>query len=253
MALFVGTSGFLYYGWRGVLYPKDSSPSEWLEIYAEHFNALEINSTFYRLPKKSSLRNYVKYSDRLTFVFKLYRGITHYKKLTPENIEPFFTVKEVLNGSLHCILAQFPGNFKPTEENIEFVKRLVQEFEGLKLVFELRSPQWKEHLQLFEEADVPVCCSDFPEDKGWLKECKSTEEIAYFRFHGRRKLYSDSYTEEELSAFAKTIKESTAKDKLCFFNNTSYGYAVKNALRLRSILEEREGKDEKGSQGYGST
>ncbi len=233
--VFIGTSGFLYWGWRGILYPQDSKPSEWLKIYSQNFNALEINSTFYRLPVKSSLRNYRRKVPELKLVLKLFRGITHYRKLTDENLSPFLTAKEILKDQLFCLLAQFPKSFKPSEKSFDFIRQLIERLNGIEVVFELRHPDWQEHFDELKKLSVPVCCSDFPEKLGWLKECIETEKITYFRFHGRRKLYNDSYTDEELKEIAQKVKSKKSRYKLCFFNNTSHGYAVINAMKLKSL------------------
>ena len=234
--IFIGTSGFMYWGWKGTFYPFELPPSKWLEYYAEHFNALEINSTFYRLPVRSSIKNYKKRAPELTYIFKLYRGITHYRQLADENVSPFFMIKDILGENLYSLLAQFPESFKPSEKSFDFLVNLFEKFKGISSVVELRAPEWLEHLGFFRERKIPVCCSDFPQSLNWLKECVQTEKTAYFRFHGRRKLYSNSYTDEELKEFAKKINVSHSENKLCFFNNTSKGYAVENALKLKEYL-----------------
>ncbi len=237
----LGTSGFFYRDWKGVFYPEDLPMSRWLFYYAEHFNGLEINSTFYRLPVKSSIRNYLKVP--LKYVFKLYRGITHYRKLTEENVKPFLTLKETLKENLFCFLGQFPKSFSYSEKNLEFLNRTVEKFrkEGVEVAVELRSPTWEEHLS---EVETTVVCSDFPENLGWLKECRETEKLSYFRFHGRERLYSGSYTEEELKKAAERIKRSSSQVKCVFFNNTAGGIGALNALKMKELLGFKGGKEE---------
>jgi len=229
----LGTSGFFYREWRGIFYPQGLPIGSWLSFYARNFNGLEVNSTFYRLPVKSSLRNYQKFP--LNYVFKLYRGITHYRKLTEENVKPFLMVKEILKENLVCLLGQFPKSFSYSEANLEFLNAVVETFraEGISVAVELRSPTWEGRL---EKVKTAVVCSDFPENLGWMKECKETEELSYFRFHGRKALYRSSYTEEELKEIAERIKESSSRVKCVFFNNTAGGAAVENALKLKELL-----------------
>ncbi len=236
----LGTSGFFYRDWKSVFYLENLPMSQWLLYYAEHFNGLEVNSTFYRLPVKSSIRNYRKVP--LKYVFKLYRGITHYRKLTEENVNPFFKVKETLKENLVCLLGQFPKSFSYSEKNLEFLSRIVERFkeEGIEVVVELRSPTWEKHLN---EVETTVVCSDFPESLGWLKECKETEKLSYFRFHGRERLYRSSYTENELKEAAEGIKGSPSEVKCVFFNNTAGGSGALNALKMKKLLGLEGGKE----------
>jgi len=236
--ILIGTSGFKYWNWKGLFYPKDIPTSRWLDYYARFFNAVEINSTFYRLPVKRSFRSYVRHAPNLKYVLKLFRGITHFHSLKDENFTPFFEAMEILGDSFYGILAQFPSKFHFNEKNVEIVRKIVEKLKGVKISFELRSPTWEGNLDLFKELDISVCCADFPESFNWCRDCYNSSKLAYFRFHGRRKLYSDSYTDRELKQAAERIKEAKSKDKLIFFNNTSYGFAVKNALKLKELLKE---------------
>ncbi len=234
--ILIGTSGFKYWNWKGLFYPPDIPTSRWLEYYSKYFNAVEINSTFYRLPVKNSFKNYVKHAPNIKYVLKLFRGITHFHSLKDENFTPFFEAMEILGEAFYGILAQFPSKFAFNEKNCELIETIIKKFEGVKLSFELRSPTWEGNLEMFKQLGVSVCCADFPESFKWCRDCYNSPELAYFRFHGRRKLYSDSYTDEELKEAAKKIRSASSKDKLIFFNNTSYGYAVKNALILKDLL-----------------
>lgn len=235
----VGTSGFFYYDWRGIFYPETLSPSRWLEFYASKLNGLEVNASFYKLPTQSSVRNYKKFKNSLKFVFKLHRGITHKRLLREEFISPFLKVKELLGESLYCFLAQFPASFKPTERNKEFLLELITAFDGVRLVFELRNGGWKEEREWLEENGIVVCRLDFPTFKGWFEGGIFSEDTAYFRLHGRRKLYNDSYDDRELSFFAREILSCSSEHILCFFNNTPKAKGALNALRLLEILKEK--------------
>ncbi len=234
MKVVVGTSGFFYREWRGKFYPEDLPMSKWLSFYSQKFNGLEVNSTFYRLPKKESVRRFRREGGNLKFSFKLYRGITHYRRLSDDNVVPFLRVKEILGELLISLLAQFPATFKPDRENLEFVNLLVERFkgEGISVVVELRNGEWRGRL---DEVGAPVVCSYFPKGLNWLTECKETEEIAYFRLHGKR-LYGGSYTDGELRDLADRVRNSGSRVKAVFFNNTADGSAVFDALRLKELL-----------------
>ncbi|WP_457569733.1 DUF72 domain-containing protein [Desulfurobacterium sp.] len=232
----IGTSGFMYREWKNIFYPEGFPMSSWLSYYSRIFNGVEINSTFYRLPVKSSLRNYTKVD--LTFVFKLFRGITHYGHLEEKNIKPFLEIKEILQEKLFGFLAQFPASFKPTEKNKDFIIKILDTFKEIPIIFELRAKEWENEKDFFKNNTLPVCFSDFPASLNWFNGGNATKEIAYFRFHGREKLYDYCYTEEELKEFAEKIKATNSRNKLCFFNNTAKGYAPKNALKLKELLKD---------------
>jgi uncharacterized protein YecE (DUF72 family) len=234
-ATVIGTSGFFYREWRGVFYPPDLPMNKWLSFYSEHFNGLEINSTFYRLPKKTSLKRFKREGKNLKFVLKLFRGITHFKKLTDENVKPFYEAKEIFGDSLICLLAQFPKSFSPSEENLNYLNAIYEKFvkEGIHVAFELRDPKWENWLGKFPFA---VVCNHFPDKLQWLKKCKEDEYIHYFRFHGTEGLYRGNHPLEELKSVALQMKKSSSRFKVAFFNNTSKAAAVKDALQLQKLL-----------------
>ncbi|WP_297446638.1 DUF72 domain-containing protein [Desulfurobacterium sp.] len=231
----IGTSGFMYREWKNTFYPEGFPMSSYLSYYSRNFNGVEINSTFYRLPVKSSIKNYKRVN--LIFVFKLFRGITHYGHIEEKNIKPFLEIKDILEEKLFGFLAQFPASFKATEKNKNFIIDIINAFSGIPVVCELRSKDWEKESKFFKENNIPVCFSDFPITLHWFKEGNATRETAYFRFHGRRKLYDYCYSDEELKEFAEKIKSVESKTKLCFFNNTAKGYAPKNALKLKELLQ----------------
>ena len=238
----VGTSGYYYREWVGKFYPKGLPPSRWLEFYAKHFNGLELNSSFYRPPSENTLKKLSQFN--LYYSLKLFRGITHEGSLEEELLAPFYRAKEVLGERLITLLAQFPYSFYPDEERLEFLKELFKRFKerGITVTAELRHPRWEERLEELKEEGIPVACIKFPAYLRWLRSCVKSEELAYYRLHGKRRLYRGSYTDEELKELAQEVKESPSRYKLIFFNNTSGG-AVENARRLMELLKE-EGKEE---------
>jgi len=231
----VGTSGYYYREWVGKFYPKGLPPSRWLEFYARHFNGLELNASFYRPPSENTLKKLAKFP--LYYSLKLFKGITHEESLEEELLLPFFRAKEVLGERLITLLAQFPSSFYPTEEKVEFLVNLFRKFKerGITVTAELRHPRWEERLEELGKEGIPVACTRFPAYLRWLKECVKTKEVAYFRLHGKGRLYGGSYAEEELEELAEEVKSSPGEKKLIFFNNTSGG-APENAKRLTELL-----------------
>ena len=159
--ILIGTSGFKYWGWKGIFYPPDLPTSRWLEHYSKYFNAVEINSTFYRLPVKSSFRNYIKHAPDIKYVLKLYRGITHFHSLKEENFSPFFEAMEILGDAFYGILAQFPSKFAFNEKNCSIVETIIEKFKGINLSFELRSPTWEGNLDIFKNSDISSAAQIF--------------------------------------------------------------------------------------------
>ena len=236
----VGTSGYYYREWRGSFYPEDLPPRKWLSYYSNYFNGLEINSTFYRPPTTATLKKLSSYP--LFYSLKLFKGITHERKLKKEFFLPFFKAKNLLGNKLLTVLAQFPYSFTPKE--LPFLKELISLFaqEGILLTLELKNPSWKEEIG---ELPVPVACLSFPDGLNWLKECVRKEELAYYRLHGKNSLYCGSYSEKELKDLALKLCTLPSVFKLVFFNNTKGG-APFNALTLLRLLNEScEDKKEK--------
>jgi len=231
----VGTSGYYYREWVERFYPKGLSPSRWLEFYAQHFNGLELNSSFYRPPSENTLKKLSRFS--LYYSLKLFRGITHEERLEEELLTPFFRAKEVLGERLITLLAQFPYSFYPSRERESFLMELFRKFKdrGIVITAELRHPLWKGSLEKLKREGIPTACIKFPRRLKWLKECVKTDEIAYFRLHGKGRLYKGTYTDEELKEIAQEVRNSPSEKRLIFFNNTS-GRAPENAKRLMELL-----------------
>jgi len=230
----IGTSGFFYKDWKGVFYPEGLPLSSFLDFYSKHLNGLEINASFYRLPTKSSIKAYTKYN--LQLVFKLHKSITHSLKLTDETVSPFLTAKELLQEKLNCFLAQFPKTFKPSEKNKEFILKIKSTFKDTEVAFEFRNKEWEKEKEFFTENSICVVFADFPENLQWLRGGIATKKLAYFRFHGRERLYNYLYSKEELKNLAEKVKETGSITKYCFFNNTTKGKAALNALEFKNFF-----------------
>ena len=116
MELLIGTSGYSYKHWsKGVFYPNGLSPNKWLEFYCEQFNVVELNVTFYRLPKKTTFQGWYKRTPKdFTFVIKGNRFITHIKKLkdVEDSLKLFADNISPLTKKIKCILWQLPPSFK---------------------------------------------------------------------------------------------------------------------------------------------
>ncbi|MFH1288816.1 MAG: DUF72 domain-containing protein [bacterium] len=243
--IFIGTSGYSYPHWKGVFYPTDLSSNKWLEFYARHFNVVELNVTFYRLPSKKSFENwYNKTPKNFKFVIKGSRFITHVKKLNEcrEPLETFFDNASGLKEKLLCVLWQLPPSFKFNLERLDnFLKLIKNKRFPCLHSFEFRNDSWfnEETYSLLKENNTSLCIADSPV---FPRYEELTSSFIYLRLHGGKILYGSEYAEDELNSWADKTTE-WLKDKklfLAFFNNDSYGFAVKNALKFKETLNSRQ-------------
>ncbi len=243
--LFIGTSGWNYPNWaKGVFYPKGLSQSKWLQYYTKSFNCVELNVTFYRLVQKKTFQNWYRRTPKdFSFVAKGSRFITHIKKLkqAKDALNLFIDNVIELKEKLAAILWQLPPGFKKDLLRLESFLKLIKNSK-IRQAFEFRNESWfdKEVYTLLKKYNACLCIAHsarFP----CLREV--TSNFLYLRFHGGESLYSSNYSDRELKEWVKFAKSFSAsggrnKDIFAFFNNDTYGYAVKNALRFRELLEE---------------
>jgi len=143
MDLAVGTSGFSYKEWKGKFYPADLPASEWLRYYAERFRTVEINNTFYRMPKRDVLASWAaQVPEGFRFVVKAPRRITHLKRLKEVEPEAGFLIENLgaLGARLGPVLVQLPPNLPKDTVRLDAFLAAVPE--GFSLAFEFRNPSW---------------------------------------------------------------------------------------------------------------
>jgi uncharacterized protein YecE (DUF72 family) len=236
----IGCSGFLYDSWKGTFYPEDFSPRRWLSFYMEKFNCVELNVTFYRLLKKEIFEKwYNETPPGFCFSLKGSRLITHIKKLKDVELplSTFFNTTSPLMEKLEVVLWQLPPNFRANLKNLaDFIKAL--EVYPVRHVFEFRHKSWinKRVFKLLSDSNIAVCMSDWPE---FIDELPLTADFVYIRRHGEAGSYATNYTTEQLKKDAKRIKAylKEGKDVYIYFNNDAFGYAPKNAMEFKTILE----------------
>lgn len=236
----IGCSGFLYDSWKGSFYPEELPHRKWLSFYMGKFQSVEINVTFYRLLKKEAFERWYKETpEDFTFCLKGSRFVTHVKKLKDVELplSTFFNATAPLLEKLDVILWQLPPNLKLNMKNLEdFVANLKQY--PVRHVFEFRNKTWltKKVFNLLSEANIAVCMSDWPP---FLDDSPVTADFVYIRRHGEGGSYATNYSTEQLKEDAKKIKEylKMGKDVYYYFNNDAFAYAPKNALELKTILD----------------
>jgi len=236
----IGCSGWNYQHWRnGVFYPPRLPPRRWLEFYARHFDTVEVNATFYRLPKKQAVANWVRESPpAFLFAVKMSRYVTHVKRLRdlPPSLELFYSRIRPLADSpkVGPVLWQLPGTFRRDDE------RLAQALATLprgRHAFELRHESWfvDDVYELLRRHGVALVIGDTPRRPFQAHEL--TADWTFIRFHHGTRGRNSNYSESELEDWAQRI-ETWARhaDVYAYFNNDWNGYAVRNGLWLKKRL-----------------
>ena len=232
----IGTSGWTYPHWQILFYPEDWPKSRWLEYYVQHFDTVELNATFYRLPKPKTFQNWhSRTPSGFLWALKANKYITHTKRLNEpeEPLERFYSAASGLKQKAGPILFQLPPNLVFEEKTFQrFCRSLKPSYRH---TLEVRHPSWlgDRVYAILAQHNIAFCIADtagrYPYDE------VLTADFVYVRLHGSKKLYASDYSEEELQVWAGKIK-AWGKDTYLYFDNDFSGYAVKNARRLKQIL-----------------
>jgi len=235
----VGTSGWVYPHWKGVFYPEDLPQSRWFEYYARHFETVEINNTFYRLPRESTFDRWRDQApERFTYAVKASRYITHLKHLREcaEPVERFLGRARRLGDRLGPVLYQLPPHWGADPGRLaEFAALLPQD---LIQVFEFRNGRWfiEPVREILERHSLSFCIFSLPgaECPLWV-----TGQVVYIRFHGADRVYGGRYSHEQLKVWAQRIQDFLIQghDVYVYFNNDAFGYALENARELKEMVE----------------
>jgi len=236
MRYLVGTSGFSYDHWEGVFYPLGMRKNKWLSYYADFFPTVELNVTFYRLPKRESFKRWFKEVPKdFVFAAKGSRYITHIKRLkdVADSIRIFRDQLSGLGKKLEVILWQFPPQMKI---DLDRFHRFVRELRKVRKrhAFEFRHESWftDEIYKILSDHNYALCIADSP---GWSSPEVVTADWLYIRFHGGQELYASEYSQRELKEWSRKITR-WGKEGYIYFNNDYRGFAVKNGLYLLDLL-----------------
>jgi uncharacterized protein YecE (DUF72 family) len=236
MKIYIGTSGYAYKEWKGRFYPEKISPKEMLRFYSGRLNTVEINNTFYRMPKESVLTSWAEQvPGEFVFALKAPQVITHLKRLrsVSEETHYLFRTLSVLDRRLGPVLFQFPKSFRADLP-------LLQDFLGLipgdrACAFEFRSPSWLEDqiLDLLHERGSSLCIADTDENPA--NEITPTAPWGYLR------LRRSDYTNGELSQWLERIFSQKWERAFVFFKHEDDdAEGPELAVRFRELADSRE-------------
>ncbi|MGZ6291757.1 MAG: DUF72 domain-containing protein [Syntrophales bacterium] len=235
--IYIGTSGWNYEHWRDIFYPASFARSAWLQFYAQNFATVEVNATFYRLPKPETFENWRRATpEGFIWAVKANRFITHIKRLQDagEALGKFFGTASTLKEKFGPVLFQLPPGLTFDDETLdEFCKNL--EKYNHPSALEVRHESWLSDRVMTKlgKHGVAFCISDTAGRYPYGEFV--TADFIYIRLHGSRKLYASDYTDEELQMWAEKIRQ-WKRETYVYFDNDSGGYAPKNAARLKEIL-----------------
>ncbi len=234
----IGTSGWHYKHWIGPFYPPGLRKEQWLEYYAQHFDTVELNNTFYHLPRAQTM---VNWHDRVPahflFAVKASRYITHVKKLNEpqESLQRFLELVDLLKRRLGPILYQLPPSLHKNLERLDaFIACLPKRNHA---VFEFRHKSWYEQdtFDLLHKRGVALCVHDLGDS---ASPRLVTGQMAYVRFHGTDGRYAGNYPDSVLQDWAGWLKGQAPHVRAvhAYFNNDISGHAISNARTLKQIM-----------------
>ena len=230
----VGTSGYQYRHWRERFYPKEIPQRRWLAYYAEQFNAVEINATFYRLPdpeKLAAWRDQVATDFR--FALKFSRYGSHIKRLRdPEaSIGPFRDVVEAMGPQLGVVLLQLPPKWRAQPERLDQFLATAPDWPW---AVELRDPDWfrDEVFDCLARHNAALCLTDAMPQEHW----HVTADWTYLRFHGSD--HTDPMGEDRMTRWSQWLTDHVPHNGSAwiFLNNDGNAQAPADARRLHGLL-----------------
>ncbi len=264
METYLGTGGYTHEDWVGLLYPPEAKKEAWLALYAQCFNAVELNASFYNIPGQKAFAGMLRRSGgRVRWAVKIHQRMTHTRDASDEEYRRLFDSVAPLReaGVLGPFLAQFPQSFHRTPENRRYLATLVQRFADQTLApgglaVEFRHASWdnEEVRRAFRQAGLVWVSPDYPPLPGLPKnQLHITGKTAYIRLSGRNKekwyegkdqseRHDYRYSPEELAFWVRSLQAALEQEEITqvwfIFNNTTKGHALANLEMLERLLQE---------------
>ncbi len=257
-AVRVGTSGYSFKDWVGPFYPHGLRPADQLRFYAQRFDCVEVNVSYYRVPSAQLFESMLRRTpDDFAFVVKLHADMTHRSSTDDALYHEFDQALHPLTERkrLHGLLAQFPFRFRNNQTNRAFVARLRERFANQALFIEFRHDSWilDATFDWMRGLAIGYVSVDEPQLRGLVPPvARATTDVGYVRMHGRNEKtwfdagpetgdrYDYAYADDELRAWAERIRELAqgTRRTFVFFNNCHAGQAPANAQTMQSLLAE---------------
>jgi len=270
--IFVGTSGYSFPDWVGPFYPPGTPPGDFLSYYARHFDTVEVNSTYYRIPSPRAIEQMErKTPPGFRFMVKVNQAMTHERSLAPALVRDFRAALEPLKaaGKFDGLLAQFPWGFRRTPEHEGHLAALREALVGEPLFVEFRHASWAlpDMPERLRAKRLGFCAVDEPALAGLMPPVAwVTAEDAYVRFHGRNAAnwwgsrsssvagaapreagaasgdrYDHDYGADELKEWVQKVRElaGQARRTYLFFNNCHAGHAARSAKLMQELLRQQ--------------
>jgi uncharacterized protein YecE (DUF72 family) len=240
--LYIGTSGWSYDVWRDNFY-AGVPRRDWLRHYAEHFDAVEINASFYGSLRASTLERWRQEAPAgFRFTLKAHRYLTHVMRLTfpPEALGRQRSLALTLADALSVVVWQLPAGLHLDPPRLQNFATMLRGWPETRHALEFRHPSWftPETAACLSENALAVCQSDAAD---WPLWDAVTTDLVYLRLHGHERTYASAYPLSILEAWATRIECWLAEGLQVhvYFDNTDAGHAPRDAARLRLLLGER--------------
>jgi uncharacterized protein YecE (DUF72 family) len=236
MNVIVGTSGYSYKEWKGSFYPDDLPASKMLSFYASHFQAVEINNTFYRMPAATMLEKWAaEVGDGFVFVLKAPQRITHQKRLagTEDDVRHLFEVAEALGSKLGPVLFQLPPYTRKDAGKLrDFIASLPRD---RRIAFEFRHDSWfdEEIYGVLRDRDAALCLSDTDESGDPEQLLIPTASWGYLR------LRRTEYPGDALADWAARVERQAWQSAFVFFKHEDEGKGPAFAKTFLGALSTR--------------
>jgi uncharacterized protein YecE (DUF72 family) len=235
--LYVGTSGWQYPHWRRVFYPDKLPQRLWLPYFAERFQTVEVNNTFYQLPEKRVFEHWRDASPPdFVLALKMSRFLTHLKRLRDpeEPVQRFMERARVLRRKLGPVLVQLPPRYQLNLDLLDGALKLFPR--SVHVAVEFRDETWfvGETRALLERRGVALCLADSPRRK---QPAWRTADWGFVRFHEGRGANAPGYDRDVLHRWVVRIGElwSASDDVFVYFNNDAFAYAIRDAVTFAEL------------------